>query len=246
MEASTEIDNSFYDRYGEKWYTAWDDPVALLRCENKVKVPWILERLQKFSHPDSQILDVGCGAGFLTNELAKYGFAITGVDISPDSLRVARDHDVTKSVTYKVADAFKLPFPDESFDVVTAMDFLEHIDRPDLVIKEFSRVLRPKGLLFFHTFNRNYLSWFIVIKLLEWFIKNTPKNMHVLNLFIKPAELEEYCITAGLSVQSVTGIRPVFSSIDWRMIKTGIVSKNMRFSLTDSTLLSYMGMARKG
>lgn len=245
MEATSEIDNSFYDQYGEKWYTAWDDPVALLRCENKVKFPWILERLKSHGLGGSSILDVGCGAGFLANELAIEGYKVTGVDLSPESLRVARDHDVTGTVTYKIADAFKLPFPDHSFEVVTSMDFLEHVENPALVIKEFSRVLKPKGLFFFHTFNRNYLSWLVVIKFLEWFIQNTPKNMHVLKLFIKPSELKHYCNEADLSVDSLTGIRPVLSSIDWNMIRSGIVSPGMCFTLTGSTLLSYMGMARK-
>lgn len=245
MEATGEIDNSFYDQYGEKWYSAWDDPVALLRCENKVKFPWILEILKSHGLEGSRILDVGCGAGFLTNELALEGYQVTGVDLSPESLRVAKEHDVTGTVKYKVADAFKLPFPDQSFDVLTSMDFLEHVERPDLVIKEFSRVLKPQGLFFFHTFNRNYLSWLVVIKLLEWFIKNTPKNMHVLKLFIKPSELEDYCKEANLSFKSLTGIRPVFSSIDWKMVRSGIVSPDMRFTLTKNTLLSYMGMACK-
>ena len=125
------------------------------------------------------------------------------------------------------------------------MDFLEHVEEPDRVIKEFSRVLKPGGLFFFHTFNRNPLAWLIVIKLLEWFIKNTPKNMHVIRLFIKPKELESYCAKAGMSVLSMIGIRPVLSTIDWQMIRTGVVSKNMAFTLTKGTLLSYMGVAKK-
>ncbi len=245
MDAANEIDNSIYDQYGEKWYTAYDDPIALLRAENKAKFPWILERLKKLSKPDAEILDVGCGGGFLSNELARQGYKVTGVDLSPESVRVAALYDETKTVKYAVADAFHLPFPDHSFDALTAMDFLEHVENPDLVIKEFSRVLRPGGLFFFHTFNRNPLAWLVIIKLLEWFIKNTPKNMHVINLFIKPSELTEYSHRADMTVLEMTGIRPVFSSIDWPMVKTGVVSKNMAFKLTKGTLLSYMGVARK-
>lgn len=245
METTSEINNAIYDHYGEKWYTAYDDPVALLRAENKAKFPWILNKLRELTHPGSKILDVGCGGGFLSNELARQGYLVTGVDISEDSLNVARKHDVTGSVRYETADAYHLPYPDNSFDAVTAMDFLEHVDRPDDVIKEFSRVLRPGGLFFFHTFNRNPLSHLVVIKLLEWFIKNTPKNMHVIKLFIRPDELKEYCRRAEMIVTSMTGIRPVVKSIDWKMIKTGVVSRNLKFTLTKSTLLSYMGLARK-
>lgn len=245
METKNAVDNSIYDNYGEKWYTSYDDPIALLRAENKAKFPWILNKLRSFYPKDAKILDVGCGGGFLSNELARQGFAVTGVDLSPESLRVAAAYDSTKTVKYQVADAYKLPFADESFEAVTAMDFLEHVENPQVVIKEFNRVLKPGGLFFFHTFNRNPIAWFVVIKLLEWFIKNTPKNMHVLHLFIRPKELTQYCEGVGMKVLAMTGLRPKFSTIDWEMVRTGVVSKDLEFTLTKSTLLSYMGVARK-
>ena len=245
MEANGQIDNSIYDKYGERWYTAFDDPVALLRAENKAKFPWILNKLRTLCDHKGSILDVGCGGGFLSNELARQGYSVTGVDVSPESLKVAAAHDVTGTVKYEMADAFKLPYSDASFDALTAMDFLEHIENPEQVISEFSRVLKPGGLFFFHTFNRNPLAWLVVIKLLEWFIVNTPKNMHVINLFIKPEELRRYTEKAGMEVLTMVGIKPKFSTIDWRMVKTGIVSENLEFTLTKSTMLSYMGVARK-
>lgn len=241
MANPNEIDNSIYDDYGDKWYTAVDDPIALLRAENKVKAPWILERITK----RSSILDVGCGAGFLTNELALAGHIVTGVDLSESSLAVAHRFDKTQSVIYKTADAYKLPFPDASFEVVCAMDFLEHVDDPARVIKEFSRVLKPGGKFFFHTFNRNFMAWLIIIKLVEWLIPKTPKNMHVLKLFIKPQELKQFCLLAQLEMKEMIGIKPVFSSIPVLKIFSGSVPPQMRFELTPMLLTSYMGMAIK-
>jgi len=245
MERALKINNGFYDDLGDKWYDAYDDPVALLRAENKAMFPWIINKLRTLCDHNGRILDVGCGGGFLSNELARQGYKVTGVDLSPESLNVARSHDKTGSVKYEVADAYKLPYADESFDALTAMDFLEHVDRPQEIISEFSRVLKPGGLFFFHTFNRNPFSHFVVIKLLEWFIKNTPKNMHVINLFIKPEEVRRYCEKASMQVMSMVGVRPKFSTIDWEMIRTGVVSKKMEFTLTKGTLMSYLGVARK-
>lgn len=241
MANANEVDNSIYDNYGDKWYTAVDDPIALLRAENKVKAPWILAHI---SGP-AKILDVGCGAGFLSNELALAGHTVTGVDLSESSLVVARRYDKTQSVIYQVANAFELPFPDGIFDVICAMDFLEHVEDPAKVIKEFSRVLKPGGKFFYHTFNRNFLAWLIIIKLVEWLIPNTPKNMHVLRLFIKPRELERYCQLAQLEQKDLTGIKPVFSSIPVTKIFSGSVPPQMRFELTSSLLTSFMGMAVK-
>ncbi len=87
---SQQIDNSVYDRLGDRWYTAYDDPVALLRAENLVKTPWIEERIQKHRPHSETVLDVGCGAGFLSNELALRKFKVTGVDLSNESLAIAK------------------------------------------------------------------------------------------------------------------------------------------------------------
>jgi 2-polyprenyl-6-hydroxyphenyl methylase/3-demethylubiquinone-9 3-methyltransferase len=241
MGIKDEVNNSIYDKYGDQWYTAVDDPIALLRAENKVKAPWVLDRIQA----PSLILDVGCGAGFLTNELALAGHQVTGVDLSESSLAVAARFDKTKTVTYKVADAYELPFSDGSFDVLCSMDFLEHVEDPARAIKEFARVLKPGGTFFYHTFNRNLIAWLVIIKLVEWLIPKTPKNMHLLRLFIKPHELKNYCKLANLDTLEMVGIRPVFSSIPVKKIFSGQVPPEMRFELTSSLLTSFMGVAVK-
>ena len=146
---------------------------------------------------------------------------------------------------YRVADAYRLPFRDAVFDAVSALDFLEHVTEPERVIAEAARVLKPGGLFFFHTFNRNRLAWLIVIKGLEWFVRNTPDHMHVLPLFIKPKELEGYCIKAGLQPMEMTGIRPALGRPFWQMLATRRVPKDFTFRLTPSLNISYLGYARK-
>ncbi|QDE65942.1 hypothetical protein BHS09_02385 [Myxococcus xanthus] len=100
-----------------------------------------------------------------------------------------RYYDGTGSVDYRVADAYVLPFDDGCFDVVTCMDFLEHVEEPARVVAEAARVLAPGGLFFFHTFNRNWLAGLIIIQAVEWFVPNKPDHLHVLRLFITPEEL---------------------------------------------------------
>ncbi len=241
------VNNTIYNSYGDRWYTADDDPIALLRAESKVKTPWVVKKIEKTwpLNASTQVLDVGCGAGFLSNALALEKLSVTGVDLSEESLKVAARYDQTQSVKYLVADATKLPFANSHFDVVTAMDFLEHVDNPESVIREFSRVLKPGGLFIFHTFNRNPLAYLVVIKLVEWLVKNTPPDMHVLHLFIKPSELEKYCQNSSMQVQEMVGIKPVFSTIPLRNLFSGVVPQTLRFELTQSLLLSYMGYAKK-
>lgn len=247
MNFRPQVDNTIYESYGDKWYTADDDPIALLRQESKTKTPWVISKIQKY-FPQSQqvsILDVGCGGGFLANVLAEHKYRVTGLDASPESLRVAKAHDGTGTVNYIEGDAYEMPFPDQSFEVITAMDFLEHVDQPEKVVAEISRLLKPGGVFIFHTFNRNFLAYIVIIKFVEWFVKNTPKNLHVLHLFIKPKELKKMCETQGLHTQGFIGLKPIFSTIPLKNYFSGVVPKSLRFELTKNLWLSYMGYAQK-
>jgi len=244
--APLQVDNQLYDKLGERWYSANDDPVALLRAESRLRNPWVSSCLRERQGSQSRLLDIGCGAGFLSNALAREGFEVVGLDASAASLAVARGHDETNSVRYDVGDALALPYPAQSFDAVFAMDFLEHVENPGAIVTEVARVLRPGGTFFFHTFNRNLLAWLVVIKCVEWFVKNTPPNMHVLRLFIKPAELRAMCANSGLPVVEIHGSAPVvWSKAFFSMLATGIVSSDFRFKFTRSTLLGYTGFAER-
>jgi 2-polyprenyl-6-hydroxyphenyl methylase/3-demethylubiquinone-9 3-methyltransferase len=243
------VNNTIYDTLGLRWYEAEDDPVALLRAESHLIGRWVIERmarLPKSLGPPLRVLDVGCGGGFLSNRLAREGHTVTGIDRSVSSLQVARRYDVTGRVAYHVADALALPFADGTFDVVAAMDFLEHVEQPALVVAEAARVLAPGGLFFFHTFNRNWLAGLVAIKFLDWFVLNTPPHLHVLRLFVTPDELRSYCAGVGLHVEEMVGIEPHLLS--WpalRLLFTGRVAPGFRFSLTRSLRISYLGVAVK-
>ena len=125
------------------------------------------------------------------------------------------------------------------------MDFLEHVEDPEQVIAEAARVLAPSGLFFFHTFNRNLLSWLFVIKGVEWFVKNTPRDMHVLRLFLKPAEVEAMCERHGLTPAALRGFRPCARPPLIRMLLTGEVPEALSFTFCRSTMLWYGGFARR-
>ena len=192
------------------------------------------------------ILDVACGGGFLANPLAMAGHEVTGIDLSQDSLEVAQRHDPTGSATYLSMDARLLTFSDGHFDVVCMMDFLEHLSEREVVIREASRVLRPGGWFFFHTFNRTPLSGLIAIKGVEWFVKNTPRHMHVYSLFLKPSELKDLCARHQLAIEVVRGVRPrIFTWAFLKMLFTGRVSDQFQFEFTRSLRVGYCGRARK-
>ncbi len=241
-----QVNNDIYHALGERWYTAQDDPVALLRAESRMRNPWIAAEIQRaFPTQAAQVLDVGCGAGFLANYLAARDFAVTGLDASAESLAVARRYDATGRVRYETGDAYQLPYAAASFQAVCAMDFLEHVDASERVIAECARVLEPGGLFFFATFNRNPLAWLVAIKGVEWFVKNTPPRLHQLSHFIKPAELRGMCADSGLRVTLLRGSVPQLNRAFWRMLWLGEVSDEFAFQFSRRTLTGYIGMAIK-
>jgi len=242
----TLINNDFYETLHDKWYTAEDHPIALLRAENAVRTPWVSGQISAHMAGPAQVLDIGCGGGFLTNHLALAGHTVTGIDLSQSSLAVARSYDSTKSVQYLYGNAYELPFEAGSFDIVCAMDILEHVENPTLLVQQAGRVLRKGGLFFFHTFNRNLLSYILVIKGVDWFVENAPKNMHVYDLFITPEEMRNICLTEQMEVVKLVGLVPnMWNTSFWKMLVTRKVPAGFSFSFVNSLKTGYCGIAIK-
>lgn len=241
------VNNAVYDDLNERWYEAKDNPIALLRAQSSLLIPWVTEEIDSaFPGRSVRVLDVGCGGGFLSNALSLCGHEVTGLDLSQPSLDVAARHDATGRVRYISGDAARLPFDKASVDVVTAMDFLEHVEDAGAVIGEAARVLVPGGLLLWHTINRNLLSWLVGIKGIELIFPNVPPNVHVLRLFRKPEEIRALCEAHSLTVREFRGIRPVFGLRAFiSLLATGIVRDDFAFRFTRSTAITYAGVASK-
>ncbi|NGX50236.1 MAG: Ubiquinone biosynthesis O-methyltransferase [Chlamydiae bacterium] len=240
------INNAFYDDLGEMWNEAENHPVSLLRAENRFRSPWIVETIQQRYNRPIDVVDLGCGGGFLTHALAEERHRVVGIDLSESSLTVARNNDPTKQVHYQKGDACNVDLPERSFDVVCATDILEHVERPELLISEAARLLRKGGLFFFHTFNRTPLSYLLIIKGVEWFVQNTPPRMHLYNLFIKPKELREICQSEGLVIEEMKGFSPKIMQLPLlKMLLTRKVPENFRFHFTSSLKTGYIGFASK-
>ncbi len=237
-----EINNRWYAALGDRWYRATDTPIALLRAESRHRNPWIAAAI---GPQPRRVLDLGCGAGFLANYLATLGHRVTGLDADAESLEVARAYDRTAAVAYQRGDACTLPYADASFDVVCAMDLLEHVEDPARLVAEAARVLAPGGTFFFHTFNKTWLAKLIVIDGVRAFVKNTPKDLHVSRLFIPPRDLAAACTRSGLQIVELVGSRPRFRWPLWRMLLTREVGDDFAFTFTKSTALGYSGYARK-
>lgn len=242
------INNTFYDELDERWYNDDGHIIGLLKAESLHKAVYVREIFAREGiRRDAKVLDVGCGAGLISNILAEDGYEMHGVDQSPTSVAVAHRHaPVNGNCRYVAGDAFALPYEDESFDSVMLLDFLEHVERPDLAIKEAARVLKPGGLMLFYTFNRTFIAGLLAVKAVEFIAKDCPKNFHLLRMFIKPHELKTFQANAGVETKEFRGLRPaIFHWPFFASILTRKVHKGFDFKFTKGLKLGYMGYGVK-
>ena len=155
------------------------------------------------------VVDVGCGGGILSEGLAQRGADVLGIDLSEDLLEVADLHSLESGVQVKYrkisAEALAEGQP-ASFDLVTCMEMLEHVPDPSSIVRACARLVKPGGLVFFSTLNRNPKAWLLAIFAAEHLLGMIPKGTHDYKTFIKPSELSRSARAVGLELQGMTGI----------------------------------------
>jgi 2-polyprenyl-6-hydroxyphenyl methylase/3-demethylubiquinone-9 3-methyltransferase len=178
-------------------------PLHLL---NPVRASFIAERA---SLSGARVLDVGCGGGLLCEALARAGAQVTGIDLAPGMIEVARLHAASQAlkIEYRVQDAHALCAASaETFDIVTCMELLEHVPQPAATTAALARLTRPGGALFISTINRNLKSFVLAILAAEYLLRLIPRGTHEYERLIRPAELARWARAAGLAVRDIAGI----------------------------------------
>lgn len=188
----------------------WWDPqgeMRLLHDMNPLRVGFIAERA---ALDGALCLDVGCGAGLLSEALARAGAAVTGIDVASDLLEAARLHQLEAgpgSIRYLEKTAEALATSEAGrYDVVTCLEMLEHVPEPASVVAACAHLLKPGGAAFFSTLNRHPLAWLAGIAGAEYLLGLLPRGTHDYSRFIKPSELDGWAAGAGLELQDMAGI----------------------------------------
>ncbi|TMC26194.1 MAG: class I SAM-dependent methyltransferase [Chloroflexi bacterium] len=122
-----------FDSEADHWWLA---------SRRKLVVDWVRQRYP--GRDDLHILDVGCGTGMMLLDLAGLGTA-QGIDVSDEALRFCRRRGLQN---VQKGDVLALPFADATFDLLTGVDILEHVEDDVAAVREWGRVLKPGGRLF--------------------------------------------------------------------------------------------------
>ncbi len=213
------VDPAEVDRFSRLAGEWWDPQgkMAVLHKFNPVRIAYIrdaacarfdrdprrlgcLERLR--------VLDIGCGGGLLSEPLARLGAAVVGVDPSPTNIEVAKLHQEANGleIDYRATAAEALADAGERFDVVLAMEVIEHVADLGLFVRRCAEMVNPGGLMVVATLNRTLKSFAFAIVGAEYVLRWLPRGTHQWDKFVTPDELGAALTQGGLRVSHRTGV----------------------------------------
>ncbi|NND53833.1 MAG: bifunctional 2-polyprenyl-6-hydroxyphenol methylase/3-demethylubiquinol 3-O-methyltransferase UbiG [Gammaproteobacteria bacterium] len=195
-----------FDALASRWWDPEGEFKPLHRL-NPLRAGYVTERAAVDGQP---VLDVGCGGGLLTEALAQAGGEVTGIDMAPAPLQVAKLHQHKSgldSIRYLETHAEALAEQETGrYAVVTCMEVIEHVPDPQSLITACAALTRPGGDVFFSTLNRNLKAFMLAIVGAEYVLNMLPKGTHEYSKFIRPSELRRWARAADLEFADITGL----------------------------------------
>lgn len=202
------IDDNEVGKFSRLADTWWDPDGASrpLHDLNPARTAWIAGQVPLRGR---RALDVGCGGGLLCESLAREGAMVTGVDASAPLIEVAREHArlAGLGITYVAGsiEEFAASAP-QPFPVITCLELIEHVEAPEMLLREMAGLLAPGGSLFLSTLNRTPMAFATAIIGAEYVAGLLPRGTHDYARFIRPAELAAWLRGAGLQLSEIAGL----------------------------------------
>lgn len=204
MENFDQLELEKFTKLADQW---WDPngkfkPLHLI---NPLRTSYIEKRA---SIKGSEILDIGCGGGILSELLSQKGGIVTAIDLADGPLNVAkiRQQKSKLPIDYRKISTTDLVKEGKQYDVITCLEMLEHVPDPSIVVKECAQLCKPGGHLFFSTINRNLKSFIFAILGAEYILNILPQGTHEFEKLIKPSEMKSFIDSADLEFEEVNGM----------------------------------------
>jgi len=202
--------------------------MAVLHRLNPVRLAFIKEAAcRHFGRNDKQLdalaglrlLDIGCGGGILSEPLARLRAEVVGADPAQANIEAAKLHaaEAGVAVDYRATTAEALAEEGERFDIVLAMEVVEHVADLSLFVGRCAEMVKPGGLMIAATLNRTFKSFALAIVGAEYVLRWLPRGTHQWDKFVTPNELEAMLERHGLRVTDETGVIYDFLADRWRL-----------------------------
>jgi 2-polyprenyl-6-hydroxyphenyl methylase/3-demethylubiquinone-9 3-methyltransferase len=217
-----------FDALGDDW---WDPegPMAPLHRLNPTRIAWLRDAIAAhFRHSGGgdepplaglSLLDIGCGAGLLAEPLSRLGAEVVGLDPAPKSIEIARAHAEATGAgpSYRVGTIEDLARESARFDVVLAMEVVEHVADVRAFVAAAASLVKPGGLFALSTLNRTLKSFALAILGAEYVLRWLAPGTHRWEQFVTPHELAAALRAAGLKVTQRRGVRYDPLRGQWRL-----------------------------
>jgi 2-polyprenyl-6-hydroxyphenyl methylase/3-demethylubiquinone-9 3-methyltransferase len=218
-ERSASVDDTEVERFSRHANDWWDvrGPMAALHKFNPVRLAYIRDKAaQRFARDPKKLdclaglrmLDIGCGGGILSEPLARLGAQMVGADPSAENIAAAAAHAEQSGVAvdYRATTAEELAAANERFDMVLAMEVVEHVADVKSFVATCASMVKPGGLMIAATLNRTLKSFALAIVGAEYVLRWLPRGTHQWDKFVTPNELELALERAGLDVTGERGV----------------------------------------
>ena len=179
------------------------------------------------------LVDIGCGGGLIAEPMARLGFQVTAIDADADAIAIGKAHSDAGglAIDYQVAAVELLARGRRRFDVVLALEIVEHVSDPQAFLEACGMLLKPGGAFIGATINRTPQSYAMAIIGAEYVMRWLPRGTHDWNRFLRPSEFVLGLRRAGLNPTRLKGLRYHLGTGDW--------------ALSDDLSVNYMVMAVK-
>ena len=207
-----------FDALAARW---WDPagPMRPLHRMNPLRTRWVMARTLEAGivWRGARVLDVGCGAGLAAEAFARAGADVTGIDAAPEAIASARAHAAAEGlgIAYRVAPPETLADEGAVFDVVTALEVIEHVADRGAFLAALAALTRPGGLLALSTINRTLRSFAVAKVGAEYIARILPPGTHDWRRFVTPAELGRELRAAGFRPVATSGMTMRLPSCTW-------------------------------
>lgn len=203
------VDPAETARFADLADTWWDEHGSSrpLHLMNPVRLAYVSERAGSLS--GREVLDVGCGAGLLSEAMAAKGAQVTGIDATPETLGAARLHLHVSGLKVNYQQALAEDWATDhaqAYDVVTCMELIEHVPDPHSLVSACARLVRPGGHVFFSTINRTLKAWLLAVVAAEYVLKMLPRGTHDYQRLVRPSELSAWARASGLDLSDLCGL----------------------------------------
>lgn len=224
---ATTIDDAEVARFSAIANEWWDErgKFAPLHKLNPTRITYLRDQLIRHFFLDGasatplnnlSLVDIGCGGGLISEPMARLGANVTGIDASATNINVAALHAQKAGLTlnYRATTAEQLAVEGAQFDVVFALEIIEHVADISLFYNAISHLIKPGGLLIISTLNRTAKSYTLGIIGAEHILRWLPRGTHSWSKFIKPSEMARELRGRGLTIIDTMGIS--FSPLNWK------------------------------